>query len=58
MVPTLTRLREIADDFERRGKNTADINKQAELIDIALRSRFLISAITKLFERAKAMEAA
>jgi hypothetical protein len=56
MVTSVRRLREVADDFEQRGKNT--IAKQAEMVDIAIRVRFLISEITKLFEVADEMEAA
>jgi hypothetical protein len=55
MVQTITRLREIADDFERRGRNAAPAN-QSELIDIAIKMRFLISEIARLFDLAKRIE--
>jgi hypothetical protein len=54
----VAQLREIADDYEQRGKETDDIVKQAAMIDVAVKARFLISEIAKLFEAAKQMEAA
>jgi hypothetical protein len=58
MAPTFEKLWELADYFERRGNNATDLAKQATLIDMAIRSRYLISEITKLFELAKKMEEA
>jgi hypothetical protein len=58
MIQAVTQLREIADDYEQRGKKTADIVKQTAMIDVAVKARFLISEIAKLFEAAKQLEAA
>jgi hypothetical protein len=56
MVETVARLHAIADHFERRANQITDLVKQAELMDTAVKSRFLISEIARLFELAKKID--
>lgn len=56
MGPTIKRLNQIADEFEERAKKTRDLYRRAEIVDVVIRARFLISEIARLFETAKEME--
>lgn len=56
MSNTLTTLLAFADNLERRAHQLTDLAKQAELIDLAVRSRFLTSEIVRIFDLVKKLE--
>lgn len=57
MRSTCARLRDIPDDFEWRGKQATSQIKKAEMVDVAVKARFLISEIAGVFEAAEELEA-
>ena len=58
MVQAIKRLREAADDLERRANKIADRSKRTDLIDISVKWHSLAHQVTTLYEKAKELEAA